>query len=289
LSGGYIDREIPNLQAEVHLLKSEYAEARDIFSEIIRDGPTEQNQSAYPLALLSIAQIDVMTGASAETVHKNLDHANNISCSFKYPAGMIVCDMVRADFELRENNTQLARFLFQKCLSFSWGNTSSIVSFCLEKLANGNRWGRIEFRWPVAYIVFARKMKERLALHKALLFLGDVFSSTDDTETAQTLFTVALEGFTSMDVHQSRAQSMVRLGDLAKNQGKIPEAVAFWRGAQPLFKRSMQPNEAVDIANRLASIAEDQKLIFSPTPLPEASISEEAEKLRLMEMVDGEV
>jgi hypothetical protein len=133
-------------------------------------------------------------------------------------------------------------------------------------------------------------MKERLALHKALLFLGDVFSSTDDTETAQTLFTVALEGFTSMDVHQSRAQSMVRLGDLAKNQGKIPEAVAFWRAAQPLFKRSMQPNEAADIANRLASIAEeDQKLIFSPTPLPEASISEEAEKLRLVEMVDGEV
>jgi hypothetical protein len=45
--------------------------------------------------------------------------------------------------------------------------------------------------------------KENVALHKALLFLGDVFIANKDQETATNAYIVALEGFTYMDIHQS--------------------------------------------------------------------------------------
>ncbi|KAJ7881702.1 hypothetical protein B0H14DRAFT_2565613 [Mycena olivaceomarginata] len=63
---------------------------------------------------------------------------------------------------------------------------------------------------PVIYCGWAYKSKNKLELHKALLFLGDVFFATKDNETATNLYIVALEGFTHMDIHCSRAQCMAK-------------------------------------------------------------------------------
>jgi hypothetical protein len=68
------------------------------------------------------------------------------------------------------------------------------------------------------------------------------------------LFTVALEGFTYMDVHRSRAECMVRLGDISNQCGDLLRAVELWNTARPLFERSSQAKEVQHIDKRLASI-----------------------------------
>jgi hypothetical protein len=74
------------------------------------------------------------------------------------------------------------------------------------------------------YLAHSQKSRDKLALHKALLFLGDVFVGGEDEATATTLYTVALNGFTDMDVHCSRAQCMIRLRHIAEAQGCISKA-----------------------------------------------------------------
>jgi hypothetical protein len=93
-----------------------------------------------------------------------------------------------------------------------------------------------------------------LELHKALLFLGDMFIVNEDEHTATSLYIVALEGFTYMDVHRSRAQCMMRLGDLAKEHGHISDAIAHWKAAQPLFERSFQARDVAEIDARLLAV-----------------------------------
>jgi hypothetical protein len=116
--------------------------------------------------------------------------------------------------------------------------------------------------------VHAYKSKDKLALHKALLFSGDVFLSNKDEDTAHNLYTVALEGFTFMDVHHGRAQCMLRLGDLANERGDISKAFELWKTAQPLFELSSQAKDVAQIDSRLAAVAEaHQKALAQLTTL----------------------
>jgi hypothetical protein len=106
-------------------------------------------------------------------------------------------------------------------------------------------------------LVHSLKFKEKLGIHKALQFLGDIFLAYDDEETAISLFTVALEGFTQMDIHRSRAECMLHLGDISKGHGDFLTALKLWETAKLLFERSSQAKQVEDIAARLASVAED--------------------------------
>jgi predicted negative regulator of RcsB-dependent stress response len=109
----------------------------------------------------------------------------------------------------------------------------------------------------VTYPAHAQKLQQKLEPHKALQFLGDIFLANGDEETANTLFTVALEGFTQMDVHQSRAQCMLHLGDFAKERGDLLTAARLWAEARPLFERSVQAKDVSQIDIRLAAVAKD--------------------------------
>jgi hypothetical protein len=133
---------------------------------------------------------------------------------------------------------------------------NEVELLCLEKLADIKTWRGIgwPYTWPVIYLGHAQKCKDKLALHKALLFLGDVFVANKDKKTATNLYTVALEGFTNMDVHCSQAQCKLRLGDLAKEQGHILEAIAFWKAARPQFVQSLQVKDIAQIDSRLLTL-----------------------------------
>jgi hypothetical protein len=87
----------------------------------------------------------------------------------------------------------------------AWGTDHEGESFCLERLANIKAWPMVggQSKWPVIYLGSAHKSRDKLELHKALLFLGDDFMANNDENTAYNLYMVALQGFTSMDVHQS--------------------------------------------------------------------------------------
>jgi hypothetical protein len=100
---------------------------------------------------------------------------------------------------------------------------------------------------------------------------------------AQNLWIAALEGFTYMDVHRSRAQCMLRLGDLADKRGELSTAIEFWKSARPLFEKSSQAKDMAQIDLRLTAVKEAQlealdKLVKLHPPvelLQEFSISNE--------------
>ncbi|KAJ7910118.1 hypothetical protein B0H13DRAFT_1877036 [Mycena leptocephala] len=210
----------------------------------------------YAIALLNIAHIDVIIGAAAEKVYRNLDEASRAFSTLNYPWGIAFSNMVQADIELGGENFHLAKVKLKECLHSAWGKGNQVVSFCLERLANTKVWPTHELQsaWPVIYLGYAHKSKEKLALHKALLFIGDVFVSNHDDDTAHNLFTVALEGFTDMDIHHSRAQCMLRLGDLATQGQYHSEAAGLWGMARPPFQRSLQVKDVIQIDTRLATV-----------------------------------
>jgi tetratricopeptide (TPR) repeat protein len=294
MSGSDLNYRIIASQAEVHLKKSEFAEARSIYAQILKNTSSDQHAESHAYALLNIAEIDVTIGATEQEVNQNLDMARLIFEDFKYEINY--SDMIVADLELRERNTSVASTLFQKCLHLSWGRDNEAISYCLARIADISRWDGAEIRqkytWPVVYLAFAQKSKERLALHKALLFLGDVCISYQDEDTADNLFAVALEGFTHMDVHRSRAQCMQRLGDLAKKRGDFANASKFWKAARPLFERSLQAKDVAQIDARLADAHQISlsHLAILHTPieqLQQLSIPAEAEKMEVLQYKVG--
>jgi hypothetical protein len=139
----------------------------------------------------------------------------------------------------------------------------------------------------VIYFGYAYKSNDTLALHKALLFLGDVFITNEEYETANNLYLLALEGFTYMDVHRSRAQCMMRLGDLANKQGHTSTAIDLWKTARPLFERSLQSKDIAQIDAKLLIVetAHQKSLLELATlHVPDELLNKETSEV---EEVDG--
>ncbi|KAJ7793992.1 hypothetical protein B0H14DRAFT_3558461 [Mycena olivaceomarginata] len=261
ISGSSLEKTTMGAQAEVHLLKSEYVEARTIYTQSLQNISAEQDSHSYAFTLLNIAQTDMMMGADEHDVYQTLEEAKIIFRSNEFSGAVTDCEMILAELHLRERYFESAKSLFEKCLTSSWGKQNQTVTYCLKNLADFSRWSCTGLDWPstwtVTYLGHAQKLQQKLELHKALQFLGDIFLVNGDEETAHNLFTVALEGFTQMDVHQSRAQCMLHLGDLAKERGDLLTAARLWAEARPLFERSVQAKDVSQIDIRLAAVAKD--------------------------------
>ncbi|KAJ7838033.1 hypothetical protein B0H14DRAFT_3141268 [Mycena olivaceomarginata] len=267
LAGGNSGHRMASLQGEIHFLKSEYAQARSIHSQIVATVSPDHNAYIYAISLLNIVHIDTLCGDVMDVYHK-LNQVKEIFNKFPRSQDIIMCDMTEADIELREKKFDMAKITFQECLHSIWGTDSEAESFCLERLANITAWPSSEwqFRWPVTYLGYAYRTKDNLAIHKALLCLGDVFIVNTDGKTAENLYILALEGFTQMDVHRSRAQCMIRLGDLANKQGHTSKAISLWQTARPLFERSLQAADVAQIDVRLSAAEKhDQEALTTLT------------------------
>ncbi|KAJ7349632.1 hypothetical protein DFH08DRAFT_996813 [Mycena albidolilacea] len=267
LAGGDMDHRLAIQQGEIYLLKSEYAQARSIYSQILATVSPDQTAFIHAMLLLNIAHIDTMCGDMRDVYHK-LNQAKEIFKKFADSRGIICCNTTEAHIELREKKFDLAKIRFQECLHSAPGKDNQVGSLCLERLADITAWpsSKWQFRWPVTYLGYAYKTKDKFALHKALLCLGDVFIINKDGKTAENLYMLALEGFTQMDVHCSQAQCMIRLGDLANEQGHISKAISLWQTARPLFERSLQATDVTQIDVRLSAAEKcDQKALTTLT------------------------
>ncbi|KAJ7805808.1 hypothetical protein B0H14DRAFT_2610963 [Mycena olivaceomarginata] len=80
-----------------------------------------------------------------------------------------------ASIELRDGKFNTARDKFEKCL-----RTNNEI----ELLASDG-W---QHKWPAIYLAFAYKSKAKLTLHKALVFLSDIFIIHHDEHTAANLY-----------------------------------------------------------------------------------------------------
>jgi tetratricopeptide (TPR) repeat protein len=258
LSGGHLDCTVMNNQAEVHKLKSEYRQAQKIHRELLQNILEDQDPYNHAFALLNIAEIDVSIGTSKQNVQRNIQTARELFNSRGLGIEVTMCDTTLADLHLREGNTVAAEGLFKKGIMLSEADVQ-MRSFCLERLGDVSRWNSAHHgaSWTTMYFVHSLKLKEKLGIHKGLQFMGDIFLASGDEDTAITLFTVALEGFTYMNVHRSRAECMLRLGDIFKGHGDLLKALELWETARPLFERSSQAKQIENIDGRLVSVGGD--------------------------------
>ncbi|KAJ6570859.1 hypothetical protein DFH09DRAFT_1079841 [Mycena vulgaris] len=201
----WIKVQTAKLYAEVYKSNSEYAEARSIHVQILHKYSANKDPWEHAYALLNIAKIDVAIGAYKDDVQRSIDTAKSIFNAQNYSTGVRCCDTILGELNLRDGNFLLAKTIFQRCLTLSWGQESDIVTYRLERLANVSRWGGMHssVTWTTLFLVYVLKSKQKLEVHKALKFVGDVLLAQGDQDTAISLFTVALEGLTQMDVHCS--------------------------------------------------------------------------------------
>ncbi|KAJ7816193.1 hypothetical protein B0H13DRAFT_1923724 [Mycena leptocephala] len=258
MSHGALDRDIMGIQAEIHKLKSEYVKAHSIHTSILEETSTIQDPYNYGYALINVAEIAVIIGVPKDDVQRNCDRARKMLDTFGDVEGVILCDVILADLYLREGNSLAADTILKRCLKVAL-EYSQIHTYCLERLGNTSYWGHLDgmSSWTVIYLVNSLQRKEKLGIYKAFQFLGDVFLSQKNEQTAISLFTVALEGFTQMDVHRSRAECMLQLGDISEGHGNLLIAVEFWEAARLLFERSSQAKQVQHIDERVAYISED--------------------------------
>jgi tetratricopeptide (TPR) repeat protein len=175
-----------------------------------------------------------------------------------YKTLIILCDCTLADLYMREQDLPAAKRLFEKSLKLA-PEHNEIKLFCLERLGNVNSWGPdgLIHGWTTIFLIHSLKLRAKLQVYKALQFFGQMFLMQKDEETATSLFTVALEGFTHMDVHCSRAECMIRLGDISNSHGDSLRAVELWSTARSLFERSSQIKKVQHIDERLAWAGSD--------------------------------
>jgi tetratricopeptide (TPR) repeat protein len=200
-----------------------------------------------------LAEIAVSLGVHKHDVQRNIDLARPIFTTLNVKPLIICCDATLADLYIRENDLPAAKRLFKKCLKLATEH-SEIKLSCLERLANASYWGADELTpdWTTIFLIHSLRLKAKLQVYKALQFLGQMFLTHEDGNTAVNLFTVALVGFTYMDVHQSRAECMIRLGDISSRRGDLLKAVELWESARPLFERSSQTTEVQCVDERLS-------------------------------------
>jgi hypothetical protein len=169
-----------------------------------------------------------------------------------------MCNIIFASLYLREGNISSAKAFFETTIKLPPGY-SQLTSYCLERLGNPGYWGTVNWfsSWTTVFLVHSLKSKDKLGIHKALQFLGDIFLAHSDEHTAISLFTVALDGFTYMDVHHSRAECMLRLGDISKGHGNMLKAMELWETARLLFEQSSQTKQVKHVDQRLAHISEN--------------------------------
>lgn len=257
MSGSEANLGIMTTQAEVHRCKSEYSEAWELLTKILHI-IADRDTHLHAVALLNVAAIEVLISVPKQDVQQNIDLCRGMFTSKGHKSMVICCDMILADLYLREQDLPVAKTLLQKSFELS-PEHNDLKLFCLERLGNVNSWGPDESisGWTTIFLVQSLKLQAKLQICKALQFFGQMFLMQNDEDTAISLFTVALEGFTYMDVHCSRAECMLRLGDISKGHRDMLKAVELWTTARPLFERSSQAKQVQCVDERLADISSD--------------------------------
>ncbi|KAJ7442841.1 hypothetical protein FB451DRAFT_1376850 [Mycena latifolia] len=258
MSSGSLDHRMMANQANVHSQQSEYAEAHSVFTIIATNTSPNKDPQRHAFSVINIAHINLMTGKPEPEVECNIEKATEIFTAMQRTLGIDWCRIVLADLKLRERDISYAKELFQAGLNSQWGKDAEFVAYTLARFADVTCWPSAEVKssssWQVVYLAHSKKSQSKVDLYKAFQFLGDGFMLQGDEDTAHCLFQIALEAFTEMDIHHSRADCMLRLGDIAKHSGDLVKAVRLWKDARPLFERSSQAKEVAKIDTRLAAV-----------------------------------
>ncbi|KAK6977247.1 ATPase-AAA-core domain-containing protein [Favolaschia claudopus] len=262
LAGGRAYAEVMACLAELHLSKSEYSEAYQIYTTIMQDAVLAMNKDIYVFSLLNIAQIDIIIGTPAHEVLVKIDELVGISTALQRKTAEQLTKIVSTDLSLREGNHTHAQSVFTAFFHKYFGNHADYALNATQRLADLEQWNNQYFDktfiWAMVYLCYAFKLKNKLNLHKALAYIGQICLAQHDLGTAHDLFTVALEGFVRMGVHHDRARCLLYLGNIAEQEGNAGKATELWTMARPLFEKTLQFKDVEKIDAKLANMVEEQ-------------------------------
>ncbi|KAJ7503655.1 hypothetical protein B0H11DRAFT_561417 [Mycena galericulata] len=170
------------------------------------------------------------------------------------PPGITLCEVYLAYVDIREGLLVEAKLSLERAFALTRGNDQEISILCLNKL--GDPTSQLSdihttFGWTLGLLAFAQTGENTIAIYHALRCLGDIFLAQDDDGTVLSLFQVAFDGFTAMDIHRSKGDCAVWMGDIFHRQGNEQKAVELWKIARPLFVRSSQLQDVARIDERI--------------------------------------
>jgi hypothetical protein len=241
-------------------MKTEYHESRQIQVSLASH---VQQQTYHAIATnLNIALIDTLTGVDSNMVLQNLNtcrlHIKGLTGLDKIVLGF-QADQIFADLALRDGDHMTAYLLFAQIFTLSRDICMEEALVCLSRLADlsaklGN--AKTTMHWAGILLILALKSEDKHSLMKSFLCLGQIFVAQGDDETALSLFNVALEGLTFMDVHQWMADCMVRIADIFEHRGESMKSVKLWKEARALFERSSQSKDVIRIDMKLTAVVD---------------------------------
>ncbi|KAJ7741605.1 hypothetical protein B0H14DRAFT_473839 [Mycena olivaceomarginata] len=260
IQGGDNESVLTNVEADTYQFKTEYAEARHILEAILKQTSAALSPVIHAYALVNIVSLDFMIGNCTDIVSQNLQTAAAAFKHAHYPRGISLCEVLYADERRHKGDTRGARAEYMRAFADAYGPDGEIACYCLIRLADSSvNSGPEDFedieRWATVFLAFAMRAASRsmLTVHQALRCLGDVLVQRGMSNEALSILTVALEGFTWMDVHQSRAECMRTMGQVHFGRGELSKARTLWKEARPLFERSLQTKAVANIDHRWRS------------------------------------
>jgi tetratricopeptide (TPR) repeat protein len=282
LQGGEMENLLMNIEATVYQDKTEYSNARRIQEAILHKTCAELSPRSHAYALVNIASIDIITGASTDVVSRNLNAAMTAFQKGHYPQGIFICEYCHADLQHREGDATGAGVEYIRLFFATRDSDNELAWYCVAKLAdltNPVRADTESARWAFVFLAFALRPQVRstLTVHQALRRLGDTLVGQGMENTALNILAIALDGFTQMDVHQGRAECMCTIGDVYMQHGDLSKAREMWEAARPLFERSEQRKGVGRIDERLQTLGVAQKLEALPKaelPAPQIPLEE---------------
>ncbi|KAJ7330420.1 hypothetical protein DFH08DRAFT_882605 [Mycena albidolilacea] len=267
MQGGDSELRLAHLEGEVYQLRTDYAESRHIHELILQQSSAMLSPVTYAYNLVNIVSLDLLTGTSTDLVSHHLDAAADAFQTAQFPRGILLCQVLAVDLKVREGDKTGAHTEYIRAFAGAYSNNDDELSrYCLCKLADSTHPVHADSeikRWAVVLLAFTMRpcSQNMLAVHQAMWFLGNVLAQQDADDEALSILTVALEGFTWMDVHCSRAECMRTLGEVHFKRGEFHRASIFWMEARPLFERSLQAQAVAEIDCKLADLERHLKRI----------------------------
>jgi tetratricopeptide (TPR) repeat protein len=252
-----LDLDALSSVAELHLLKTEYLESRHIqISITAHSHPTTHTV----MANLKIALIDTMTGVDSKLVHQNLNtcqlHAKGLQgwaqIIMNLTASLICGDLLVQDGDYTAANVLLAQTFASS--QYIYLDLALMFLARLADLSTEMSDVKTTMGWAGLFLALALKSRNKLGIMKAFRCLGQIFAAQGDDDIALSLFTVALDGFTFMDVHHWRADCMVHIGDIWERRGEIMKSVELWKATRPLLQRASQAKDIARVDRKLADV-----------------------------------
>ncbi|KAJ7476534.1 hypothetical protein FB451DRAFT_1460628 [Mycena latifolia] len=249
-----------DVQAAIHLQKSEYTRAYNIHAVIESKTSRTHAPLLHANSLAALAYLDIIMSGNDVEIFRNLNRAKAEHRDLGIP-GILMCSCVAGWLSLYHGDTNSARVTFEDCLLESRAiYYPALASLCLAALGDPRHKMYspvVTLNWAFVYFSFVRKSKDRVATFHALRCLADIFAGSDDEETGLNLYHTVLDGATEMDIHRLRAESMIGIGDIMMRRGDSVRAKEMWNAARPLFIRSSQMKDVTVIDERLAQLHPD--------------------------------